>query len=251
MTSVDAQDAPVDSLPGKGDRLRRVLNNRLCQLTRAAVVAVTTMAAVTAALMASPSPTARAADAKAIRVTSGNLITDPDGQPTVVLSLYEDSLCPYCRKFEHTFGATVDKLIDTGAVAADYHMVAILDRPNRDYSSRAGAAAYCVADESIDTFRRFKTALYAHQPAENSATFPDNAALIDLAHQAGAGDATADCINAGTYTGLVAGMADATNVEHTPTVRINGQDYELSTPEALEASIERLVPGIHTPTSGS
>jgi protein-disulfide isomerase len=255
-------NAPVDSLPGNRDRLRCVPNaKRLCQLSRAAVTAVVLMAGVTTALIASPNPTARAADAKAIRVTSGNLITDPDGQPTVVLSLYEDSLCPYCRKFEHTFGATVDKLIDSGAVAADYYMVAILDRPNRDYSSRAGAAAYCVADESIDTFRRFKTALYAHQPSEKAASFPDNAALIDMARHVGAGDATADCINGDTYTGMVAGMADATNVEHTPTVRINGQDYELSTPEALVASIEQLVhppvaslasgrpvPGIDAPT---
>jgi protein-disulfide isomerase len=245
MTSVNAPDAPVDSLAGKGDRLRRVPNTkRLCQLTRAAVTAVALMTAVIAGLMASPNPTARAADARAIRVTSGNLITDPDGQPTVVLSLYEDSLCPYCRKFEHTFGATVDKLIATGAIAADYYMVAILDRPNRDYSSRAGAAAYCVADQSIDAFRRFKTALYTHQPAESATSFPDNAALIDMARRAGAGDATADCINDDTYTGTVAGMADATNVEHTPTVRINGQDYELSTPEALVASIEQLVPPV-------
>ena len=220
---------------------------RLCQLIRAAVTAVVLTTAVTAALMASPSPTAGAADAKAIRVTSGNLITDPDGQPTVVLSLYEDSLCPYCRKFEHTFGATIDKLIDTGAVAVDYHMVAILDRPNRDYSSRAGAAAYCVADESVDAFRRFKAALYAHQPSERAASFPDDAALIEMARQAGAGDAAADCINNGTYSGMVAGMADATNVEHTPTVRINGQDYTPSTPDALAASIERLV---HPPVSG-
>jgi protein-disulfide isomerase len=246
---------PVDSLAGKGDKLRYVLNTkRLCQLTRVAAAAMVLMTAVTAALVASPSPAARAADAKAIRVTSGNLITDPDGQPTVVLSLYEDSLCPYCRKFEHTFGATVDKLIDTGAVAADYYMVAILDRPNRDYSSRAGAAAYCAADESIDTFRRFKTALYAHQPSEKAASFPDNAALIDTARQAGAGDGVADCINSDTYTGMVAGMADATNVKHTPTVRINGQDYEPTTPEALVASIEQLVhpvPGLDAPTSGS
>jgi len=228
-----------------GDRLGYVPNvKRLRRLTRIAVTAVVLMTAVTSGLMLSPGPAARAADAKAIRVTSGNLITDPDGQPTVVLSMYEDSLCPYCRKFEHTFGATVDKLVATGAVAADYHMVAILDRPNRDYSSRAGAAAYCVADESIDAFRRFKTALYAHQPAESAASFPDNAALIDLARQAGAGDATADCINADTYTGMVSGMADATNVEHTPTVRINGQDYELSTPDALVASIEQLLPPV-------
>jgi protein-disulfide isomerase len=227
-------------------------NKRLRRLTRAAVTAVVVvMMAVSADLMLSPEPTARAVDAKAFRVTSSNLITDPHGGwPTVVLSLYEDALCPYCRRFEDTFGATVDKLIDTGAVAADYYMVAILDRPGRDYSSRAGAAAYCVADESIDAFRRFHAALYTHQPPESAASFPDNAALIDLARQAGAGDAAADCINNGSYTGMVAGMADATNVKHTPTVRINGQDYELSTPDALVARIKEIVgpvPGIDAP----
>jgi protein-disulfide isomerase len=224
---------------------------RLRWLTRAAVAAVALMMAVTADLMLSPGPTARAVDAKAIRVASSNLIIDPaTGQPAVVLSMYEDSLCPYCREFEETFGATVDKLIDTGAVAADYYMVAILDRPGRDYSSRAGAAAYCVADESIDAFRRFHAALYTHQPAESAASFPDNAALIDLARQAGAGDAAADCINNGSYTGMVAAMADATNVSHTPTVRINGQDYELSTSDALVARIKEIVgpvPGIDAP----
>lgn len=224
---------------------------RLRWLTRAAVAAVALMMAVTADLMLSPGPTARAVDAMAIRVASSNLIIDPaTGQPAVVLSMYEDSLCPYCREFEETFGATVDKLIDTGAVAADYYMVAILDRPGRDYSSRAGAAAYCVADESIDAFRRFHAALYTHQPAESAASFPDNAALIDLARQAGAGDAAADCINNGSYTGMVVAMADATNVSHTPTVRINGQDYELSTSDALVARIKEIVgpvPGIDAP----
>lgn len=186
-------------------------------------------------------------------MTSSNPITDPaTGQPTVVLSMYEDALCPYCRKFEHTFGATVDKLIVSGAVAADYYMVAILDRPGRDFSSRAGAAAYCVADQSIDAFRRFHAALYAHQPAETAASFPDNAALIDTARQAGAGDA-ADCIN-NTYTAMVAGMADATNVTHIPTVRINGQHYQLSTPGSLVARIKEIVvpvPGIDTPPTSS
>jgi protein-disulfide isomerase len=212
------------------------------------------MLAMTADPMLSPYPVARAADAKAIRVTSGNVITDPGtGQPTVVLSMYEDTLCPYCRRFEHTFGATVDKLIDTGAVAADYYMVAVLDRPNRDYSSRAGGAAYCVADQSIDAFRRFKAALYAHQPAETAPSFPDSAALIDTARQAGAGNA-ADCINNDSYTAMVAGMADATDVTHTPTVRINGRDYELSTPDALVAKIKEIVgsvPGIDAPTPRS
>ena len=49
---------------------------------------------------------------------------------------------------EQRFGTTVNKLIDTGA------------------------AAYCVADESIDAFRRFHAALYAQQPEETATVFP-------------------------------------------------------------------------------
>ena len=95
-----------------------------------------------------------------------------------------------------------------------------------------------------------QTDKFDYQPAETAASFPDNAALIDTARQAGAGDATADCINSGAYNGMVAGRADATNVAHTPTVRINGHDYELSTPDALVATIKAIVgpvPGIDAP----
>ena len=85
-----------------------------------------------------------------------------------MLSLYEDFLCPACGNFERQFGPTVNNLIDIGAVAADYYMV---DDPGpagqtRKYSSRASNAAYCVADESMDAFRRFHAALYAQQPEE-------------------------------------------------------------------------------------
>ena len=44
----------------------------------------------------------------------------------------------------------MNKLIDTGAVAA----------------------TYWVADESIDAFRRFHAALYAQQPEETATVFP-------------------------------------------------------------------------------
>jgi protein-disulfide isomerase len=217
----------------------------LLRHTHAALAAATALAVV----LGLPPALAKAVDAKSIRVVSDHVVT-ANGQPKVVLSMYEDALCPYCRRFEHDFGATIDKLIDSGAVAADYYMVAILDTPDRDYSSRAGAAAYCVADESIDDFRRFHSALYTHQPSEASPGFPDDAALTDLAHQAGAGDAAAGCIDSGAYRPTVAGMAAATNVEHTPTVRINGQEYDPSTPEALVTSVEAItgpVPGLAAP----
>jgi protein-disulfide isomerase len=182
-------------------------------------------------------------EAKAVRVASSNVIKKEGGSdPKVVLSMYEDFLCPHCGLFEQQFGPTINKLIDTGAVAADYYMVGILDRPqNQNYSSRAGGAAYCVADQSIDAFRRFHAALYAQQPDETATTFPDNSRLVELARQAGAGGSVPDCINKGKYTAMVQGLAAATGVQATPTIRINGQDYQVSTPDALVAKIKETV----------
>ncbi len=51
-------------------------------------------------------------------------------EPKAVVSLYEDFLCPHCRDFEQKFGPTINQLIDSGAIAADYYMVAILDSPS-------------------------------------------------------------------------------------------------------------------------
>ncbi len=113
----------------------------------------------------------------------------------------------------------MNKLIDTGAVAA----------------------AYCVADESIDAFRRFHAALYAQQPDETATVFPDNSRLIEIARQAGAGGGVPDCINKGRYTEMVQGLAAAAGIQATPTIRINGQDYTPTTPDALVAKIKETV----------
>jgi protein-disulfide isomerase len=184
-------------------------------------------------------------DARAVRVTSSKLVTkDGSHDPKAVMSFYEDFLCPGCGNFERTFGPTVSKLIDTGAIAADYYMVGMLDSPrNKNYSSRAGAAAYCVANESNDAFRRFHTALFSKelQPSETGSTFPDNARLIELAREAGAAGKVPDCVKSGKYVPTVKGMVSAAGIHATPTIRINGQDYETSTPEALVTKIKELV----------
>ena len=186
-------------------------------------------------------------EAKGIRVASSKLVTkEGTTEPKVVLSLYEDFLCPVCRRFEGDFGPTIKQLIDSGAVAADYYMVAILDSPaTQNYSSRAGAAAYCVADEdktpNKEFFSRFHAGLYAQQPSETGLVFPDNKALIETARQAGVTGKVAECINGGRYLPLVEGLAQATNVQATPTVRINGEDYQFSKPEDLVAKVKETV----------
>lgn len=181
-------------------------------------------------------------EAKSIRVTSSSLIKkEGTDEPKAVLGLYEDFLCPACGNFEKNFGPTVNKLIDTGAVAADYYMVSILDKQGQGYSSRASNAAYCVADASTDAFRRFHAALYAQQPEEGVGPFPDNSRLIEVARQAGVAGDVPQCITSDKYTAMAQGLAKATNVNSTPTIRINGQDYSPSTPDALIAKIKEIV----------
>jgi protein-disulfide isomerase len=185
-------------------------------------------------------------EAKAITVSSSKLITkEGTTEPKAVVSLYEDFLCPHCGEFEQKFGPTISQLIDSGAIAADYYMVAILDQPSNDnYSSRAGAAAYCVADENKDAFRRFHAALYAQQPGETVASFPDNESLIKTARLAGAGGSVPDCINKGKYVPMVQGLAQATQIQSTPTIKINGQDFavtETTTPDDLVNQVKSIV----------
>jgi protein-disulfide isomerase len=183
----------------------------------------------------------------AIRVTSTKLLTkDGSSEPKAVLSLYEDFQCPHCRDFEKDYGPTVAKLIQSGAVAADYYMVAILNSPaNQNYSTRSAAAGYCVGDTDTDpskeAFIRFHTALFAQQPPEGSPA-PDNTALIETARQAGIAPADiTDCVNSGEHTDMVNGLAAAAKINATPTVRLNDQDVALTSPTDLIAKVKQIV----------
>ncbi len=148
-----------------------------------------------------------AGEAKAIRVTSSNLIKkEGTDEPKAVLSLYEDFLCPHCGDFEKTFGPTVNKLVDSGAVAADYYMVAILDS-RRDRTTRRARATPPTAwpTSRHDAFRRFHAALYAQQPEEGVGPFPDNARLIEVARQAGAAGKVPTASTRDKYTEMATG----------------------------------------------
>jgi len=225
-------------------------SSRLFPIAAAAVVALLLVGVVYWALSHKKASTG-AGDT--VRVTSSKVVNQPGtSNPKAVVTFYEDFLCPACGNFERTFGPTVSRLIDIGAIAADYRMVSILDsQKNQNYSSRAGAAALCVADESVDAFRRFHTALYSDriQPDERGTSFPDNAKLIELARQAGVVGKVPDCINSGKYLSKVTGESAAEHINATPTIKINGEEYDPSTPDALVAKIKSIVgdvPGIET-----
>jgi protein-disulfide isomerase len=216
--------------------------NLLVQIGLTSVVVIFAVVLVLYIVMsADDQPTA--GETKSIRVASSSVIKkEGTDEPKAVVSMYEDFLCPHCGAFEQQFGPTINKLVDAGVIAADYYMVSILDRPqNQNYSSRSGGAAYCVAEESNDAFRRFHAALYAQQPSETGTSYPDNARLVEVARQAGAAGTVPECINKGRFVDMVKGLAGATGIKATPTIRINGEDYQYSTPDELVAKLRTIV----------
>ncbi|MGA9873992.1 MAG: thioredoxin domain-containing protein [Rhodococcus sp. (in: high G+C Gram-positive bacteria)] len=177
----------------------------------------------------------------ALRAAEADVETGPDGQaPKRVLTIYEDFLCPSCQAFETTFGSALDELRTSGAAAIDYHPIAILDRMSTtDYSTRAANASLCVADSSMDNWLRFHSAAYEQQPTEGGPGLTDDQ-LTEMAVAAGAPATVDECITAGAHTDWVAASTQSvldTNVNSTPTVLLNGEPIQLSTPEALTAAV--------------
>jgi protein-disulfide isomerase len=216
--------------------------NLAIQLGLTAIVVIFAVALVLYIVMGHDKKTG-SGETQAVRVTSNSLMKKDGGdEPKAVLAMYEDFQCPHCRDFEKAFGPTISKLIDSGAVAADYYMVSILNsRANDDYSTRAANAAYCVADESKEAFARFHSALFAMQPEEGAGGAPDNARLIETARQAGAAGSVPGCINSGKYNKMVDGLAAAAKITATPTIKLNDQEVSPSTPEDLIAKVTAIV----------
>ena len=216
--------------------------NLAIQLGLTAIVVIFAVALVLYIVMGHDKKTG-SGETQAVRVTSNSLMKKDGGdEPKAVLAMYEDFQCPHCRDFEKAFSSTISKLIDSGAVAADYYMVSILNsRVNDNYSTRAANAAYCVADESKEAFTRFHSALFAMQPEEGAGGAPDNARLIETARQAGVGGSVPGCINSGKYNKMVDGLAAAAKITATPTIKLNDQEISPSTPEDLIAKVTAIV----------
>ena len=222
--------------------------NLMIQLGLTAIVVIFAVALVLYIVMGQDKKAA--GDAQAVRISSAQLIKkDGTDEPKAVLSLYEDFQCPHCRDFEKAYGPTITKLIDSGAVAVDYNMVAILNSSaTKNYSTRAANAAYCVADENKEAFVRFHSALFAQQPEEGSGIAPDNNSLIETARQAGAAGSVPQCINSGKHSDMVEGLAAASKITATPTVRLNGEDISPASPEDLINKVKAIVgnvPGLN------
>ena len=188
-------------------------------------------------------------NSQTVHIASPNIfIKEGENDPKVVLSIFSDFLCPACSYLEQSFGSTIDNLIDRGTIAVNYHMLTILDKLKNNYSSRSSNASYCIADSSIDSFRKFYSMLYETGvcPKENSGIYPNNAYIITMAQQINSNmsienNKIYNCINKGHYLEIVSNMAKITKIDATPTIIINNKDYTLTTPEALIDKVNIII----------
>lgn len=169
------------------------------------------------------------------------------GAGAVAVAVYYDYMCPVCGDFEKVNAAPLDALMRAGDITVEYHPISILDRLSQgtEFSTRSAQAAAYVADADPAHFLAFHEAMFANQPAENSAGLSDEE-IAALAVKAGVSQDVADKIAAkgGKFTTWVAAVtAQGTldGVTGTPTVMINGTktaaDVDLLTAGPLEEAI--------------
>jgi protein-disulfide isomerase len=159
------------------------------------------------------------------------------GSGPKTVDIYLDFICPACRQFEESAGASLNQLVADNKIKLVYHPVAFLDRASTtQYSTRSAAAAGCAADAGKLT--EYVRVLYANQPPEGSAGLTD-AQLIQLGHTAGiSGSTFDDCVRSGRYKSWVQHVTDeavARGVTGTPTVFVDGKQVPASLPAITEA----------------
>jgi protein-disulfide isomerase len=182
-------------------------------------------------------------------VTPANVTADdtiPVGQDDapVTVDIYYDYMCPVCGSFEEANSEELSRLVEDGTVRIELHPMSFLDRfsSGTEYSTRSANAVATVADGAPDAVWDFHGALYENQPEEGSSGLSDEE-IADIAEEAGVPADVVDRFGDRTYDGWVASVTDQANedgVDGTPTVRIDGENFEgdLFTPGVLTEAIE-------------
>jgi len=164
---------------------------------------------------------------------------------TVDIVIYLDYLCPICGGFEQANNEYIAGLVSSGAATVEYHPVAILTNSSlgTKYSNRAANAAACVANYSPNSFFDFNTAMFENQPEEGTRGL-DDARLAEIATGVDGVTSASQitrCIDDQEFASWVGAATERaldgplpnSNVQSfrgTPTVLVNGQQYEFSQP---------------------
>lgn len=157
------------------------------------------------------------------------------GSGVKTVDVYLDPMCPYCRMFEQANNIRLTADANHGVTTVRVHPVAILDRLSQGsrYSTRAAATIMNVAAHHPDKLAAYVTALYAHQPVENTTGLTDTE-LGKIATNVGAPLQTKDLareqawVTTHTQAALTGPLPDTTDVPvltSVPAVFVNSHHY--------------------------
>lgn len=141
-----------------------------------------------------------------------------------------DFACPACKSFEENYSEALQELVAEGTATLEVHPVAILDRYflGSKYSTRANNVAACVANYTPESFLDVMSAMYTNQPDEQT-TGLSNSEIVSVVEGAGVTDAdTLQCITDESFTPWVESATSRSGVTGTPTVIINGTQWDMS-----------------------
>lgn len=211
------------------------------KVTRWIVISMVALVVVTAGVVSlfsqseSVDQDLSALDGFPISAPLNSVVSDADDKAIVFnqgaplkVSIWEDFQCPVCQQFEASLGSYVEDLVKSGEAEVAFHTASFLGPESR----RAANAGYCAADEG--RFLDFHKAMYAIQsPIENSGFWnPDN--LVKIGEKIGiTSESFASCVRQDSKRDLVNTVADSMmkyGVEGTPTVFINGKEWQRTSP---------------------
>lgn len=239
----ESQAASARAAAIRAEQERKERRRRSLLVTGAVVAVLVVILAVFTALRSRDETSTATAPAGTV---SGLAVPAGTASAPVTVSVYEDFMCPFCGEFESASRSTFAKDISAGKVRFEYHALSFLDdASSTDYSTRAANALGVVLDSSGPTVaKKFHDLLFENQPKENSAGLSDDK-LVDLAVQAGAKEsAVRSGIDDLAFEGWVKKVTDdasKSDVNSTPTVKIDGKTLESTTIDGLVAEVQKAV----------
>ena len=153
------------------------------------------------------------------------IVLNPTATPQI--DIYVDYQCPVCKNFEIINGGYLSEIAAAGKAKIVVHPMTFIGAE----SILAANAAACAADEN--KFLDMNLALFQNQSATENSGLWTGDYMKRLGNSIGLKSASFEkCVTDGTYvdwTKNVAQSSAASNVNSTPTVKINGKEIDRNT----------------------
>lgn len=176
--------------------------------------------------------------------TAANPVALDYGQPQtkVVLQVWDDTRCPFCKSAQLTFGAIAKEYADAGKIRIEYREVNRVDELAGGKGSLVGGNALaCAHDTGQAQYMAYRVQLFANQPPESDDSYGSPATLLDLASRVpGLRSASFDqCVNSGTHGSWVIASGAALRTAlagraQVPTYFINGTHYSINSRDDID-----------------